>query len=70
MEIEWYKLYKEDTRNWKLVKDWEESFINMREYIEKLEYSDYENRLAFMKQLIEILPKEYPYSVREYIVFN
>lgn len=70
-KIEWYKIYKTDKPRYRrIVKNWMEIFVDVKKYAETLECSNYETRLDNMKAIINILPEELPYEVREYIVFN
>ena len=71
IEIEWYKIYEGDkARSYNLINEnWKKFEINMEEYSLKLLWKTFPTRLEERKAFIEVLPKELPYKVREFLVF-
>lgn len=72
-EIEWYKIYNGDKIQTPILIDekWNKSEISLDDYALKLwSASDYPTRLDMQKALVDLLPKELPYAVREFLVFQ
>lgn len=71
--IDWFKIYEFDyKKNQTKVedKDWKIFIIDFKEIRKKLKATDYWTRFEFENAMVDLLPKELPHSVREYIVFN
>lgn len=72
-EIEWYKIYRGDKIQTPILVDgnWNKFEIKLDDYAIKLwSASKYPTRLEMEKALVDLLPKELPYNVREFLVFQ